>query len=641
MALMEIEKPRSAQGVIDEVCQTIVRRATAGSAGICPVELAGAFVSLCAAQSCGKCVPCRIGLAQIGALIDAVLDGDATKADLDVLERTARTAYVSADCAIGYEAGAMVLRSLKGFRHDFEAHVRTGRCEGGPRDAVPCAAGCPAHVDIPGYVSLVGAGRFADAVRLIRKDNPFPLACGLICEHPCELTCRRGVVDDAINIRALKRYAVDHAPEMFAVDDEDEIEGVSTGADTDAADGEGERGSAAASAPYHHPETGKRVAVIGGGPAGLSAAYYLALMGHAPTVFEQREHLGGKMRYGIPAYRFPRSELDREIAWIVSQGIDVRLGITVPNDITLQEMRRDFDAVYIAIGAHDEKTLGLEGENAEGVLSAVEMLRAIGDGFLHHFEGQRIVVVGGGNVAMDVARTSMRLGAESVQVVYRRRVEDMTAQAEEIEGAIAEGCEICELMAPVRIVTEDERVVGLEVQPQVIGAVDHGRPKPVKAARPTEVIPCDRVLMAVGQAVGAAALDAGDLPVEWGRIVAGPFGQVPGVEGVFAGGDCETGPATVISAIAAGKAAARNIDEFLGFDHIISVDVDIPPACAADRAPCGRSNTMERSAQDRMADFAMMEHGLTAQEAIQESGRCLRCDRFGLGALGGGRTFSW
>lgn len=535
----------------------------------------------------------------------------------------------------------MVLRSLKGFRHDFEAHVRTGRCEGGPRDAVPCAAGCPAHVDIPGYVSLVGAGRFADAVRLIRKDNPFPLACGLICEHPCELTCRRGVVDDAINIRALKRYAVDHAPEMFAVDDEDEIEGVSTGADTDAADGEGERGSAAASAPYHHPETGKRVAVIGGGPAGLSAAYYLALMGHAPTVFEQREHLGGMMRYGIPAYRFPRSELDREIAWIVSQGIDVRLGITVPNDITLQEMRRDFDAVYIAIGAHDEKTLGLEGENAEGVLSAVEMLRAIGDGFLHHFEGQRIVVVGGGNVAMDVARTSMRLGAESVQVVYRRRVEDMTAQAEEIEGAIAEGCEICELMAPVRIVTEDERVVGLEVQPQVIGAVDHGRPKPVKAARPTEVIPCDRVLMAVGQAVGAAALDAGDLPVEWGRIVAGPFGQVPGVEGVFAGGDCETGPATVIRAIAAGKAAARNIDEFLGFDHIISVDVDIPPACAADRAPCGRSNTMERSAQDRMADFAMMEHGLTAQEAIQESGRCLRCDRFGLGALGGGRTFSW
>ena len=277
-------------------------------------------------------------------------------------------------------------------------------------------------------------------------------------------------------------------------------------------------------------------------------------MGHSPVVFEQREHLGGMMRYGIPAYRFPRAELEREVDWIVSQGIELRMGTTVPNDVTLGELRRDFDAVYIAIGAHNEKTLGIEGENAEGVLSAVEMLRAIGDGFMHDFAGQRIVVVGGGNVAMDVARTSLRLGAASVTVVYRRRIEDMTAQREEIEGAIAEGCEIMELAAPLRVLEEDGCVAGLEIQPQVIGKFDRGRPKPVKADKPPQAIECDRVLMAVGQAVGASELGAEELPVEWGQVVTGPFGQVEGMDGVFCGGDCESGPATVIRAIAAGKA---------------------------------------------------------------------------------------
>ena len=347
------------------------------------------------------------------------------------------------------------------------------------------------------------------------------------------------------------------------------------------------------------------------------------------------------MRYGIPAYRFPRPELEREVNWIVSQGIELRMGTTVPNDVTLGELRRDFDAVYIAIGAHNEKTLGIEGENAEGVLSAVEMLRAIGDGFMHDFAGQRIVVVGGGNVAMDVARTSLRLGAASVTVVYRRRIEDMTAQREEIEGAIAEGCEIMELAAPLRVLEKDGCVTGLEIQPQVIGKFDRGRPKPVKADKPPQAIECDRVLMAVGQAVGASELGSNELPVEWGQVVTGPFGQVEGMDGVFCGGDCESGPATVIRAIAAGKAAARNIDEFLGFDHVIEQDVEVPAPHAADRMPCGRSNTTERSAEVRRRDFAMMECGLSSQEASQESDRCLRCDKFGLGAFRGGREFSW
>lgn len=621
MDLMEVLKPTAAEAVVSDVCDTLARRARSGSMGICPVELTDAFVSLCAAQSCGKCVPCRIGLAKMHGIIADMLDGKACMEDLDTLERTARVAYASADCAIGYETGAMVLRAVEGFRDDFISHSREGRCSGGSRDAVPCRSGCPAQVDIPGYVALVHAGRYDDAVRLIRKDNPFPLACGLICEHPCELACRRGVVDDAVNIRALKRYAVDHAEAMFAVQPD---------------------GTPAPEAtPFHYEATGKRIAIIGGGPAGLTAAYYLALMGHSPVVYEQREHLGGMMRYGIPAYRFPREELDREVDWIVAQGIEVHCGVSVPGDISLEQLRREYDAVYVAIGAHREKSLGMEGENAEGVLSAVELLRAIGDGFTHDFSGQSIVVVGGGNVAMDVARTSMRLGAESVTVVYRRRVEDMTAQEEEIEGAVAEGCDIRELTAPVSIVVEDDKVRGLEVQPQVIGAFDRGRPKPVKADAPAEVIPCDRVLMAVGQGVGSEPFAEDGMPVKWGQLVAGPFGEVPGMSGVFCGGDCESGPATVIRAIAAGKAAARNIDSHLGFSHEISVDVEVPAAQAADRMPCGRSNTTERMAAVRKHDFAMMEIGLSDQEAAQESSRCLRCDRFGLGAFREGRLQSW
>ncbi len=254
---------------------------------------------------------------------------------------------------------------------------------------------------------------------------------------------------------------------------------------------------------------------------------------------------------------------------------------------------------------------------------------------------QLAVVVGGGNVAMDVARTSLRLGAESVTVVYRRRVEDMTAQAEEIEGAIAEGCEILELNAPLSIVTENGKVTGLEVQPQIIGDFDHGRPKPVKADCPPAIIECERVLMAVGQAIDGESLGINDLTLKRGQIVANEFGEIEGLPGVFSGGDCESGPATVIRAIGAGKAAARNIDTYLGFDHTITCDVDIPVAVTADRMACGRSNTTERAADARKHDFDIMEQGLSDQEACQESDRCLRCDQFGFGGFRGGRTCSW
>lgn len=365
-----------AQAVMDDLHDALGRRLAVSSLAPCPVEFTAALVNLCSTQSCGKCTPCRVGLSALSDLLADVLEGRADESTLNLIERTARTIYLSSDCAIGYEAGAMALTAIRGFRDDFEHHIREHSC-GFDREArVPCVSGCPAHVDIPGYISLVEAGRYADAVKVIRKNNPLPLVCGLVCEHPCEMHCRRGMVDDPMNILALKRFAVEHS---------------------DLNDHK----------PHVVDNTGKRIAVIGGGPAGLSCAYYLAVMGHKVTIFEQRHHLGGMLRYGIPSYRLPRERLQAEIDWILSAGIDVELDHSV-NGEELVRLRDEFDAVYLAIGAHSDKKLGLPGEEAPGVESAVKMLRAIGDDELPDLSGQRVCVIGGGNVAMDVARELMR-----------------------------------------------------------------------------------------------------------------------------------------------------------------------------------------------------------------------------------------
>jgi NADPH-dependent glutamate synthase beta subunit-like oxidoreductase len=601
---------------VEGLYKDLERRIIASPPGQCPVDMAASFLKLCHAQSCGKCGPCRVGLGQLLNLIDEVLDlSEDTSLDIiPLIQRTAEAIKDSADCAIGTEAANMVLRGLNGFREDYEEHILRHRCTESIqklKQPVPCVALCPAGVDVPGYGALVYEGRYADAVKLIRKDNPFPTACALICEHPCEARCKRNLIDAPVNIRGLKRYAVDHCGIVPV--------------------------------PEKMDDTGKNVAIIGGGPSGLSAAYYLAIMGHKVTVYEKRNHLGGMLRYGIPSYRLPRERLQFDIDAILSAGVEVETGYDINDVKNITDLREACDAVYISIGAHTHKEIGIDGEYSRGVLSAVEMLRSIGDDTMPDFLGKSVVVIGGGNVAMDVARTAKRLGASEVNIVYRRRRDDMTALPDEIEGAIAEGCQLLQLKAPSKIESSDAGdVKALWVRPQIAGEADKsGRPRPVDAQAEEESISCQIIIAAIGQGIDTKNFEKYGIPVNRGNIKATTSSGIENITGVFAGGDCVTGPSTVINAIAAGKVAAANIDTYLGYHHAIECDIEIPGAKSLDKKPCGRVELKMRYAGERGSDFEEIEQGMTEEEAKQEAMRCLRCDHFGLGSFKGGRELQW
>ncbi len=610
MSRLELRTLNRTRIVMEELYKDLERRIESSPPGLCPVDMSRAFLELCHAQTCGKCVPCRIGLGQLNHFIKDVLDGNATMETLDTMEETALSIMESADCAIGYEAAHMVYKGLVGYRDDYIEHIKHGRCTCTYSQPVPCVALCPAHVDIPGYIALVAEGRYKDAIRLIRKDNPFPTTCGFICEHPCELRCRRNMVDDAVNIRGLKRVAADFAGEVDP--------------------------------PKCAPSTGKKIAVLGGGPGGLSAAYFLQLMGHQTTVYEMLPKLGGMLRYGIPNYRLPKERLEEDVNAILKTGVQVKYGNKIGKDISIQELRKEYDAVLITIGASTDKKLGLEGEDSEGVMSAVQFLRNIGKNIITDLTGKEVAVVGGGNVSMDAVRTAKRLGAKKVSIVYRRRMADMTALPGEINGAVAEGIELQTLKAPAAIdVDENNHVRGLYVTPQMISTIKNGRASVRPTGEDDIYIPCDVLVVAIGQNIETAHFEEAGISVSRGKIITTKTGAVEDMPDVYAGGDCSSGPATVIKAIAAAKVVAANIDEYLGYHHEISCDVEIPEAKLDDKIPCGRIDLTEREACERVCDFEAVENCMTENEARQEAGRCLRCDHFGYGIFKGGREELW
>ena len=503
-----------------------------------------------------------------------------------------------------------------------EAMAEAARCIGCKN--AQCVKGCPVSIDIPGFIAHVKKGEFAEAFQVISKSSALPAVCGRVCpqETQCEGKCIRGIKGDPVSIGKLERFVADWARE-HGIKPEPAAE-----------------------------KNGKKVAVIGSGPSGLTCAGDLAKMGYDVTIFEALHETGGVLVYGIPEFRLPKDGVvKKEIENVKSLGVKIETDVVVGKSVTIDELMEEegFSAVFIGSGAGLPKFMGIPGENANGVFSANEyltrsnLMKAYKEGSnTPIMVGKKVAVVGGGNVAMDATRSAIRLGAKNVSVMYRRRKADMTALMDEIEAAIAEGAEILELHAPQAIETNKKGyVTAMVADPKIIGLITGGRPSPANSGREPIHIPCDIVIVAIGQDIVSEPFERAGIPAKRGRFLAQKDSSIAEKDGVFSGGDCVTGPATVIRAIAAGKVAAANIDNYLGFNHKIESGVVVPEPRIENKTPCGRVTMMERNTTERKKDFNIVENGMTCKEANQEAHRCLRCDRFGYGVFKGGRVEEW
>ena len=594
---------------IDVVLRKFRSRLNSYPPGMCPLVLYRSLLQISMNQSCGKCVPCRDGLVQADRMLEKILNGDGTPQTLEELSALCRMISQTADCAVGVTAANMVLDSLREFEDEYQSHILSRRCVENVSQTVPCMTLCPAHVNVPGYISLIRQEDYAGAINMIRDRNPFPTACAMICEHPCEQKCRRSIIDAPINIRGLKKYAVD----MMKADE------VRT--------------------PAPNVSTGKKIAVVGSGPSGMTAAYFLALMGHKVVVFEEHEKPGGMLRYGIPEYRLPVTRLDQDIRAILSAGdIELRCNTKIGRDLSFYDLKKDYDAIFLGLGAQIGNRIPMENADAENVIPAADFLQDVANGHPLDLKGKKVVLLGGGNVAMDAARTAVRLGAETIHVFTRKR-DDMTALASEMESAMQEGVRFRTLLAFLNIETDKEtgRVCAVWLQPQIVGEYDQaGMMTTEHSTRYPYRFKCDLLILGVGQRSDVAAFEAAGVPVSRGRIDADESCMIEGCEGVFSGGDCVTGPSTAINAIAAGQVAAFNIDEYLGYHHKVRCEVSAPPAMPNPCVPTGRAEIEEVDPFERRVNFDEVEVPMTPEEAMREAGRCLRCDHYGCGPMVGG-----
>lgn len=608
--MRKLSKKGNMNDRIDTVLRKVRGRMTSYPPGMCPLTLYRSILQISMNQSCGKCVPCRDGLVEVYDLLNQIINGDATFATLDEIEDKCRMIAETADCAVGVVGANMILESLSEFEDEYRSHIERRRCIENTSQTIPCVTLCPAHVDVPGYIAMVKEEDYEGAIKVIRDKNPLPTACAMICEHPCERKCRRSLIDDPINIRGLKKYAVD-----------------SVAADT-------------VPTPTPGPSTGKKIGVVGGGPSGLTAAYFLSLMGHEVHIYEEHEKLGGMLRYGIPEYRLPKERLDQDINAIINAGdIKVYTNTRIGKDISYEELKNNHDALYIGIGAQIGNRMPVDGADSENVIPAADFLQKVARGEKIDLTGKKVVLIGGGNVAMDAARTAARLNAESIHVFTRKR-NDYTALQSEIESAMQEGVRFRTLLSFLNIEADKEsnQVKAVWLQPEIVAEYDElGLVKTEHSSNYPYRFLCDYLILGVGQRSDVECFEKSGIPVERGRIQADEMCMIKNTPGIFSGGDCVTGPSTAINAIAAGQVAAFNIDEYLGYHHTVRLEASIPPALPNPCIPTGRAEIEEKDPFERRESFDHVELPMTYEEAKRESGRCLRCDHYGCGAMEGGR----
>ena len=568
----------------------------------CMVDIARFFTDFVQTESCGKCAPCRVGTRRMLEILNRIVAGDGRPEDLDTLIELGEAIRETSLCGLGQTAPNPVLSTIRHFRQEYEAHLTERRCPANACAAMvttTCRSACPAHVNVPEYVGLIAAGRFAEALDIIRRRNPLASVCGRACDHPCQTFCRRGDVDEPVAIRHLKRFVTD-------------------------------RVKSAGDPPIWQGPRHGRVAVIGSGPAGLTAAYFLATMGRDVTVFEARDAIGGVLATGIPAYRLPDEALKRDVEHIRRAGVKIETHHRVES---LQVLRdAGFDAIFVAVGAQASHRLGVPGEDLPGVIDSLEFLRNVRAGRTTSLPG-KTVVIGGGNAAIDAARTALRLGAQRVMLLYRRGRDEMPAIPEEIEEARIEGVDMRMLLAPVAI-EGDGRVHAVRCGEMQLGPADEsGRRRPVPKPGSAVTVEADNVIVAIGQAADldfASAADASDTGpvISRGRLETHPVTQRSGAGDVFAGGDAVTGPSTIIEAIASGQRAAQAIDRMLGGKGALPPDEGFAPRHRPDeeQAAAPRQPVRAVAKAKRKGSFTEVLKGYSCQAARAEACRCLRCD---------------
>ena len=573
----------------------------------CTVDTARFFMDFIKDESCGQCSACRIGTKRMLEILERITAGEGKEGDIGLLEELSETIGQTAMCGLGQTAPNPVMSAINSFRQEFFEHIKHKRCSAGVCSALfisPCENTCPANVNVPGYIALIAQGRFIDANNLIRQENPFPSVCGRICTRPCESKCRRRTVDEAVAICDLKRFVADHARRR----------------DQGPVQTDGLR------------RNGKRVSVIGAGASGLSCAHYLVRLGYDVDVYEAEDVAGGVLAFGIPEYRLPMDVLKYEIGLIEKEGVRVHLKTKVGRDIKFQKLRKQSDAVYIATGTQFPQRMNIPGEDLPGVIHGIDFLKDVN--LKRPLQiGKTAVVIGGGNTAIDSARTALRVGAKNVKILYRRTRSAMPANESEIHEALEEGIELIELTQPVRIIARaDGRAAKIECAKMKFGAFDSGgRRKSVSAEGGNFFIDADTVIPAVSQYADLPFIpieDVGRTP--WGTFTVNDDTMMTTMPGVFAGGDVVRGPDTVIQAIADGKRAAAAIDKYCGGSGELNKGATIDFSAPADEdevAELPRYPLEMLSPEKRKNSFEEVVLGYHKLTAMAEAMRCLHCER--------------